>query len=129
MNATGWLYLVGRPVLDAATQTLRVEELSFTPQIDNKLWSVLTAAFSKQILAAIQSQLVVDLKDRIDPVSDRLQGALHDLAAKEGVDLALSDVAVEIRQIVPADQALEVLVGIHGTISATIDTAAALPRL
>ena len=129
MNATGWLYLVGRPVLDAATQTLRVEDLSFTPQIDNKLWSVLTAAFSKQILAAIQRQLVVDLKDRIDPVSDRLQGALHDLAAKEGVDLAMRDVTVEIRQIVPADQALEVLVGIHGTIAATIDTAAALPRL
>jgi hypothetical protein len=129
MNATGWLYLVGSPALDAATQTLRVEDLSFTPQIDNKLWSVLTAAFSKQILTAIQSQLVVDLKDRIDPVSERLQGALHDLAAKEGVDLALRDVAVEIRQIVPADQALEVLVGIHGTIAATIDTAVALPRL
>src|SRR5439155_1677926 len=54
MNATGWLYLVGRPVLDAATQTLRVADLSYTLKIDNKLWSVLTAAFSKQILAAIQ---------------------------------------------------------------------------
>ena len=41
----------------------------------------------------------------------------------------MRDVEVEIRQIVPADQALEVLVGIHGTIAATIDTAAALPRL
>lgn len=129
MNATGWLYLVGRPVLDAQTETLRVEDLTFAPQIDNKLWSFLTAAFSKQILAAIQSQLVLDLKDRIDPVSDRLQGALHDLAAKEGVDLALRDVAVEIRQIVPADQALEVLVGIHGTLAATLDTVTALPRL
>jgi hypothetical protein len=128
MDASGWVYLVGEPVLDVKAQTVRVRDLSFTPQIDNKLWSVLSAAIGKRILASIEGKLVVDLKDRIDPVRERLQGALRELAAKQGVDLAMRDVTVEIRQIVPADQALEVLLGIRGSVAATID-AAALRRL
>ena len=129
MDATGRIYLVGEPVLDAAAQTLRVRDLSFTPQIDNKLWSVLSAALGKQILAAIQDRLVVDLKERVDPVRDRVTRALRDLAARQGVELALSDVTVEIRRIALADQALEVMVGVKGTVAATVDTVAGLPRL
>jgi hypothetical protein len=129
MDATGRIYLVGEPVLDAAAQTLRVRDLSFTPQIDNRLWSVLSAALGKQILAAIQDHLVVDLKERVDPVRDRVTRALRDLAARQGVELALSDVSVEIRRIALADQALEVMVGVKGAAAATVDTVAALPRL
>src|SRR5882724_10105394 len=54
MDATGWVYLVGEPVLDQKAQTVRVRDLSFAPQIDNKLWSVLSAAIGKQILASIE---------------------------------------------------------------------------
>jgi len=114
-------------VLDADSQTIRVRDLSVVPQIDNKLWSVLSTVFSKPILAALEERLVYDLKDQTDDARDRLQKALHEFAAEHGIELALHEAVVEVRAITPGDDGLDILLGLEGSVDATI-TAASLER-
>ena len=107
LSASGWAYLVARPVLSEDGRTIRLEDVALTRQVDNELWSLLSALFSEQIVGRIARAAVFPLDDRVRAAKSRLESALGDFEAETGIRVALEDPDVTLTALVPAAEALE----------------------
>lgn len=109
LSASGWAYLVARPVLSADGRTVGLEEVGLTRQVDNELWSALSALFNDQISALVARSAVFPLDAPIAAATDRLGAALAGLEAETGIRVTLEAPDVALTALVPAADALEVV--------------------
>lgn len=107
LDATGWAYLVARPVLSGDGRTLRLEDVALTRQIDNELWSLLSGIFNDQIATRVAQSAVVPLDGAIDAAKAQLAAALTDLEDQTGIRVSLSEPDIALTNVVPAAAALE----------------------
>ena len=70
LDTHGWIYLRGKPVYDAATMQLRIDNLAFARDLDNDLVSLLSAAVRNRIRGELVRASTIDLSTR-DPVGVR----------------------------------------------------------
>ncbi|KAA3521055.1 DUF4403 family protein [Agrobacterium tumefaciens] len=124
LETTGWVYVVGEPVLDPAGQILRLSELRFTRQLDNRLWELLSVVLDGPIRSALEEKASYDLK----PAIARLQGELAKELAKlkETHKLAIDRQSgfVGLNKVNVADKALDVEVSFKGTANIAIGSLA-----
>ena len=119
LDAKGWVYLIAEPLLDKKNQMLRLGNVKFTREVDNKLWAVLSAIFREQIQKELEEKAVVDLKPGIAALRTELQNKLSALGSKQGIVLKIKDDFIGLEQIHLADKDLEVVAGFEGTADIT----------
>lgn len=120
-DTSGWVYLVAEPFVDEAGQVVRLKNVTFTRQLDNDLWSVLSAVFSGQIKRLIEEQATYDLKPDIARLRTKVNEQLADLATKQKIIIVIEDGFVGLKQINLAEKALELAVGLEGTANIAVD--------
>jgi uncharacterized protein DUF4403 len=114
-DVNGWVYVVAEPWLDEATQTLRLKNVAFTRDLDNKLWAILSAVFRGPIQNALEEKASVDLRERVKALRVLAKNNLGIAAGKQGIRVELNDTFVGLKRINLAEKNLEVLVGFEGT--------------
>ena len=114
-DTKGNVYLLAEPVLDAGQQIVKLQNVSFTAALDNKLWSTLVTVFNGPIKALIEQKAVFDLKPRIADLRAKIQPQLVAAAAKEKIVLTLKQDFVGLRSINLEDKTLEVVAEFDGT--------------
>ena len=127
LDTKGWVYLIAEPWLDPSAQTLRLRNVRFTRDLDNKIWSVLATIFQGEIQAIIEEKSVVDLKAYVGVLRSYLQEQLKTVGQEQGIELALEDTFFGIKQINLTDKEMEILVGFNGTANLEIERAIWLP--
>jgi hypothetical protein len=127
LNGAGWVYVTGRPVLDEASQTLRLADVALAPALDNRLWSTLSQLFLKPLQDAIAQHAALPLDKPLAELRQRLQSDLAAFAARNGMKVTLGDLTLRARDIRVGAAALEVLLAVHGTLDAVIERIPGLP--
>lgn len=122
LDTSGWVYLVADPALDTANQILRVKNVTFTRELDNDLWSVLSAVFSSQIKQFIEERAAYDLKPDIAKLRAQLNAQLAEMKKTQKVAVDLRTGFVGLKQVNVAQQALEIALALEGTADITIDS-------
>jgi hypothetical protein len=107
LDVAGWAYLAARPVLSEDKQTIKLEDVSLTREVDNDLWSLLSDVFNTQIVAEIERSAVFDLEKPITEATAQLQKAVADFKEKSGIDISLENPEITLIAVAPAAQALE----------------------
>lgn len=121
-DTSGWVYMVAAPVLDETNQTLKVKDVAFTRQLDNDLWSVLSAVFSGQVKQLVESEGTYDLKPGITRLRGQLDEQLSELKRTQKIAIDLQTSFAGLKQVNIAAEALEVVVGLRGMAAITIDS-------
>ena len=114
-NVSGWVFLAAEPSLDASAQTLKLKNVTFTRDLDNALWSVLSAVFKGPIQNALEQEGVLDLKQPIRALRVQVKNNLAAASSKQGVTVAIDDTFLGLKQINLTDKTIEVIVGLDGT--------------
>jgi hypothetical protein len=119
-RVSGWVYVLGDPVLDEKSQTLKLHNVRFTRDIDNSLWKLVSAVFQGPIQQAIEQEAYLDLREPIRALRVRARNDLTKSAADQGIQLSLSDSFIGLKQVNLTNDAIEILVGLEGTGDVTV---------
>ena len=113
--ATGVAYLAGTPVVDAATQTLRLDGLALTLESDSALVRATGRVLHRRLHAELERRARLRLGDHLERLRTRLVTALNrELAA--GVDLEATIDRPELRGVYPVQDGLELVAVFGGTL-------------
>ena len=115
LDTNGTIYLLGKPVLDARTQTLSFGDVTFSRILDNDLWNAVSLIFRGQIVDAIEKSTAFPLEPSIRDGRMALLRQADAAAKSQGINLAFRDDFVGLKQVNLAKNELEVLVGLEGT--------------
>jgi hypothetical protein len=64
-DTNGWIFLVGKPIVDSGTHHVGVTEISFTRDIDNKLLRTLTAIGEHLLENVLEKEIQYDFSDDV----------------------------------------------------------------
>jgi hypothetical protein len=121
LNTRGTVYLIAKPALDVKDQLLRITGVSFTRDLDNELWSVVSAVFRGQIQKEVEAKARFDLRPAIDLARNKLQEETVKLSAQPPhLHISISDSVVGLKRVVLAPAELNILASFQGTASVTI---------
>ena len=126
-DVDGWVYVAAEPWLDESTQTLKLRNISYTRDLDSKLWSVLSAIFRGPIQTALEQKAYLDLREPIKALRARMKSDLASEANKQGIAIALDDSFAGLKQINIGEKMLEIVVGLQGTADVTVARIVHLP--
>lgn len=121
LDTNGWVYVIADPSLDRATQIIRLKSVTFTRELDNQLWSILSVIFSGQIRELLVEKAIYDLKPEITKLRRKLDMQLTDIKTKQKIDIAIRDDFIGLKQIQLTDKAFEVAVGFDGSANIAVD--------
>jgi len=111
----GNLYATGKPVFDAATQTLSFQQLAFTVDTKNVLVRVADWLFYDDLLFRLEPRTRIDLADRIEELRRQLSRNLtRELAP--GTWLEGTVTSLKPRTIYPAPGGVEILLVADGSL-------------
>jgi hypothetical protein len=127
-DVNGWVYVAAEPWLDESSQTLKLKNISYTRDLDNKMWSLLSAIFRGPIQAALEQKAYLDLKEPIKALRIRMKNDLAAASDKQGIAIALSDSFVGLKQINIGEKQLEIVVGLEGTADVKVSRIVELNR-
>jgi Domain of unknown function (DUF4403) len=114
LNTKGTVYLLALPTLDTGQQVVSLKNVSFTATLDNALWSTLATVFNGPIKAVIEHEASYDLKPKIADLQSKLQSQLAAAAAKQKIDLTLSQTFAGLRDIQLKERTLDVIAEFDG---------------
>ena len=106
LDMNGWIYLTGRPEIVGDT-TLRVSDLTFARQLDNRTWSALSAVFEQEIVAGLGEAATIDLAPQVSLLDEEIDAVLDKLADDSGIRVTLEDRDVRLAALVLTDTTLE----------------------
>jgi hypothetical protein len=124
LNTKGWIYLVGAPVVDPTGQTIRIQDLRLTRQLDSQVLSVLSTIVDAQLLKLIEGNAVYDLRPQIADLRSRLDAQLSDIARNQGIIVKLNDSFLGLTGVQLQEQDLEVAVGLQGSANVAVNSVA-----
>ena len=127
LATSGTVYLLATPVLDDASQTLSVKDVTVTAVLDNALWSMLATIFNGQIASFIQTRAYYDLEPRIEELKDKLQSQLPQAAAAQHVELTFEQGRAALGGFSLGEDAMEVTAAIAGRADAVVQQIAIPP--
>jgi len=106
----GTVYLTATPVLDAFTQTVRLNNISLSNVVDSTLWNTLAAVFNKKIIAELKDKAVYNLQPKLTELSTMLETQLADPTRTVGLNIGTPDVNVVLQSLVPEQDNLAALI-------------------
>jgi hypothetical protein len=126
-STSGTVYLSAVPVFDPENNQVRLEQVSFSRELDNELWNSLSAVFEGQIVSAISEYAVYDLTDDIA----RAEAAAFDLLSApnllEGLALSVQSVSVSASAPVLSEGNLRIALHANSAVDATLLPGALVP--
>ncbi|ASJ72132.1 DUF4403 family protein [Granulosicoccus antarcticus] len=102
----GIIYLNARPVVDAADERLRLENIQLSKVLDSTLWNLVSSIFEGQIIAAIERGSIVDLSSHTRKLEERLQQQLQDPSRTGGVTVRAENLSIRLLDIFPEADSL-----------------------
>jgi len=109
----GNVYLTAKPVVDAFTQTVRLEDIALSNVLDSTLWNTLAAVFNKKIIKEIEDKAVVKIGPRMQELASLLETQLSDPERTGGLLLTASSVNVYLDSLVPEADSLAAIVSVE----------------
>jgi len=106
----GTVHLTATPVLEAFTQTVKLDNISLSNVVDSALWNTLAAVFNKKIIAELQEKAVYNLGPKLNELSSMLETQLADPSRTVGLQLGEPDVNVILESLVAEQDNLAALV-------------------
>ena len=79
-DTAGWVYLLGRPTVNAAGTNIKIEDLRYATVLNNSVWNAISALFNEQILQSLQSQASLDIRPLILEASKNVTQAVNSSA-------------------------------------------------
>jgi hypothetical protein len=79
VSTSGWVYLVGKPVVQPGN-IVRIDDLQYSTVLDSKFWILAQTLFDTQIKHLLSSYSQVDLSKQSDSASQRIVEQLTTLA-------------------------------------------------
>ena len=76
MSSDGEIYISGVPVIDAAPQQLKLDNVAFSRKLDSTFWSAATSLLHKQLLEQLQSSLIYDFSEQYADLEDSVNRKL-----------------------------------------------------
>lgn len=104
--ANGIVYLQATPTMNAATETMILENIRLSRVLDSTLWNLVSLVFEGQIITQLERYSKMDLGPRLRALEQNLTAQLHDPARTAGVNVSVSGLSVNILEIVAESQAL-----------------------
>ena len=90
LDTHGWIYLQGKPVYDAPSMQLRIDDLGFSRDLDNHLVSLLSVAVRNRIRGELARASTIDLSTHVTrlraQIDRRLNSSLGDLIPEGQLD-------------------------------------------
>lgn len=90
LDTHGWIYLQGKPVYDATSMQLRIDDLGFSRDLDNRLVSLLSVAVRNRIRGELARASTIDLSSQVArlraQLDQRLNSSLGDLIPEGQLD-------------------------------------------
>lgn len=105
-DTQGTIYLTASPVVDAAGQSLRLDNIRLSRVIDSTLWNLLSSVFEGQIIASIERASTLDLSDHTRKLEQRLLAQLQDPTRTGGVNVRVEDLTIRLLGLFPETDAL-----------------------
>jgi hypothetical protein len=115
-NTKGKFYLVGKPVIDTLTQTLRLDDLDFDLKSKNKLLSSANFLLHKPLLNKIKQQAIYPLAPQLEAAKQYAQQSLNDYPISENVFLKGVVQTVRLDQIYLGKDYLRAYINAAGTL-------------
>jgi hypothetical protein len=119
-DMSGWVYVVGEPSLDESTQTIKLKNVRFARDVDNALWSLVSAVFRNSVKKTLEERALLDLREGIRALRVAARGSVASAAAKEKIDVAFDDSFVGLRGVSLSELSFEVAVQFDGTCNVTV---------
>jgi len=109
----GTVYLKATPVLEAFTQTVRLQNISLSNVIDSTLWNTLAAVFNKKIITELEEKSEFNLGPKLNELSTKLESQLADPARTAGLHFGAPEVNVILESLVAEQDNLAALVRVE----------------
>ena len=77
-DAKGTVWLTARPAVGKGGRSVRLDDIKVTRQIDNPLWSVVTAVVLTELPKTLGSSYTIDLASKIQDAMAKLNEAIAD---------------------------------------------------
>jgi len=108
LRTSGKIWFTAKPVPSPDGRQLRLAELAISRQVDNPLWSVVSAIVIDQVLKRYADGYVVDLSSLLDEALVRIQEDFTAGARNNGLSARLDNASLRLGRIVPASEHLVV---------------------
>ena len=89
LDVGGWVYVSGKPIVYNDGATIKLDEVSFTRELDNELWSTVSVILSETIRETIEKSAIYDLSQDIEKAKASLSKALSQV--KSGVSINIGN--------------------------------------
>ncbi|KAB2700310.1 DUF4403 family protein [Ochrobactrum sp. Kaboul] len=119
-SATGTVWITAKPVAEENGTVIRLDDLNVTRRTDSALWNTLTAGFAGILLDQFGEKARYDLAGTFVEAMDKLQEALTNSAATNGVRITLSDPKFYVGRMVAEDEQLAVEAGFRTSMEADL---------
>lgn len=104
-NATGRVWLVAEPEVDAVNQTFALKSMSIAPKLDNQVWQALSGAFDDRLVREVTRAAQIDLKPKVAELKERVTKPLEGVnAGQSGVKVEVGNIDVQLLQVTPAQE-------------------------
>ncbi|KWU26421.1 hypothetical protein AS149_25880 [Burkholderia cenocepacia] len=102
-DTSGWVYLVGKPVISPDGKKLQLTNLQFARQLDSSFWNAATYTFQDVIRQKVQQAATVDLEAEEAKASKALLDAVNSRATGDGYAIHMSPPVVKLNKVLVAD--------------------------
>ncbi|MGV2125515.1 DUF4403 family protein [Agrobacterium vitis] len=107
-DASGVVWITGKPVVEDNGKVVRLENLKVTRQIDNSLWELLSVAFQDVLHAKITEAAIYNLTPLADTAIKNVREAISDPSKTGNVHFELLEADISLGEIVPEEDVLNV---------------------
>ncbi|MBL9098822.1 MAG: DUF4403 family protein, partial [Alphaproteobacteria bacterium] len=109
-DTAGTVFVSGKPVTENDGTLIRLTDVKFARQLDNDIWSLLSAVFEGDVKALIETKARVDLAPQIAKVVEDAKAAVADPSKTAGVKVTIRDTKAAIGDIALEEKSLAVMV-------------------
>jgi len=124
-DATGKVFLTGKPVAENEGTLVRLTDVGFFRRLDNPVWGVASVLLEGEIKKAIEDGARIDLASEIAKRAAEIKAGLADPAKTHGVKVTVRDLKAGIDYIVPASKEIAMLIAVDAGIDTEL---VALPK-
>jgi hypothetical protein len=98
LNTSGWVYLVGDPVVGATGKTVHINNLRYATVLDNDLWKAISTLFYSQIKTELEKHSTVDFTAALGHSESQVAAAIRS-ATVPGWKLTTSAPVVKLESV------------------------------
>ena len=121
LDVKGWVWVLVEPTYNERSQIIALKKASLTRELDNSLYSAVTALFKTPIEHLLVEKGTYDLKPQFAVLKARLAESAHAAGTASGMEIVVQPTTLKLKQLILAQDSLAVVVGLNATANVTVD--------